>query len=64
MIANNIENFGSEEEFEKSLANSGVTKETILYLYKTQYLYSDLQDKLYAGRGPARGDRCRCSGIY
>ena len=38
MIANNIENFGSEEEFEKSLANSGVTKETILYLYKTQYL--------------------------
>ena len=52
MIANNIENFGSEEEFEKSLANSGVTKETILYLYKTQYLYSDLQDKLYAAGGP------------
>lgn len=52
MIANNIEGFGSEEEFEKSLANSGVTRETILYLYETQYLYSDLQDKLYAAGGP------------
>lgn len=52
MIANNIESFGSEEEFEKSLANAGVTRETILYLYETQYLYSDLQDKLYAEGGP------------
>lgn len=52
MIANNVENFGSEEEFEKSLANAGVTRETILYLYKTQYLYSDLQNKLYAAGGP------------
>ena len=52
MIENNIEGFGSEEEFEKSLANSGVTRETILYLYETQYLYSDLQDKLYAAGGP------------
>ena len=52
MIANNVENFGSEEAFEESLANAGVTRETILYLYKTQYLYSDLQNKLYAAGGP------------
>lgn len=52
VIANNIDNFGSEEEFEKSLANAGVSRETILYLYKTQHLYSDLQDKLYAAGGP------------
>ncbi|MDD3192518.1 MAG: peptidylprolyl isomerase [Oscillospiraceae bacterium] len=52
MIANNVESFGSEEAFNESLANSGVTRDTILYLYKTQYLYSDLQDKLYAAGGP------------
>ncbi len=52
MVANNVENFGGEEEFDKSLADAGVTRETILYLYKTQYLYSDLQDKLYAPGGP------------
>ena len=28
VIANNIDNFGSEEEFEKSLANAGVSRET------------------------------------
>ncbi len=56
MIANNIEGFGSEEEFEKAWHNSGATRETILYLYETQYLYSDLQDKSLCRRRSVGGD--------
>lgn len=50
--AYNIEMFGSEKEFEKSLAESGVSKDTLLFLYETQYYYTQMQEKLYGEGGP------------
>ncbi len=52
VYAENVEGFGSEEAFEESLANAGVSLENLLYLYETQYAYTELQTRLYQAGGP------------
>lgn len=52
VIAENVEQFGGEDSFNDSLDNAGVSRDNLLFLYKTQYLYTNLQNKLYAAGGP------------